>query len=509
MASRLDQASRVGPYEIIENIGQGAMGDVYRARDSRLSRNVAIKVISEAEVDEGRRRRFVQEARAASALNHPNIVTIHDFGTENGLSYIVAELVEGESLRSLINRGAVPLRELLDIAIQIADALAAAHEAGIVHRDLKPENIMITRDGRVKLLDFGLAKPLAGGDPERTLDENATEPGLLLGTVAYMSPEQARGKPATFQADQFSFGVIMHEMATGRHPFRRETPMDTLIAIANFERPPFTPGPVAFRMLVERCLLKDPSQRFATTREVVDRLEKIQRNLPEAPPPQPKAPSWWKRVSPRTVSAVLIGLALFALGAMVASRLLAPRLGDPLEFQFVPFATDSGVEVFPAWSPSGRVVAYSAERNGVLQIYTRAPGALLRTEVTTSDSDCLFPFWAPDGSRLYYISEHNGRPALWSIIAAGGAPELMLDNVAQAAISPDGKTMAMLRADRQSRPRHGRSGWHRRQPQIRSAIQPLHSTMRDFCRGASCGFPRIHRSLASGERGSPEVPNSG
>ena len=164
----LGEADRVGPYEILAAIGQGAMGAVYLAKDSRLSRRVAIKVISaEAELDLSRRRRFVQEARAASALNHPNIVTVHDFGTENGLSYIVTELVEGESLRKAISRGAVGLRKLAELAIQIADALAAAHEAGIVHRDLKPENIMITPAGRVKLLDFGLAKPLTSGAPTK------------------------------------------------------------------------------------------------------------------------------------------------------------------------------------------------------------------------------------------------------------------------------------------------------------------------------------------------------
>jgi Tol biopolymer transport system component/tRNA A-37 threonylcarbamoyl transferase component Bud32 len=445
MASPLGETSRLGPYEIVENIGHGAMGDVYMARDSRLSRNVAIKVISEAEVDEARRRRFVQEARAASALNHPNIVTIHDFGSENGLSYIVSELVEGESLRSVINRGAVPLRQLVSISTQIADALTSAHEAGIVHRDLKPENIMITRDGRVKLLDFGLAKPLVPGDPERTLDDNATQPGALLGTLAYMSPEQARGAPPSFQSDQFSLGIILHEMATGRHPFRRDTPMETLIAIANFERPPFTPGPVALRMLVERALSKDPAQRFQRTREILERFAKIRQDLPEAPSPSAAIPNWWQRVSPRTVSTVLIGIAVVALGAITASRLLSPALADPASFRFVPFAAEAGVEAYPAWSPRGRVIAYSAEREGILQIYTRAQGALFRTEVTNAAADCLFPFWSPDGSRLYYISAHDGRPALRSINAAGGAPVMVMEDVAQAAISPDGKTLAMLR----------------------------------------------------------------
>jgi serine/threonine protein kinase len=449
--SPLGQADRVGPYEIVGAIGQGAMGVVYLAKDSRLSRRVAIKVISkEAELDISRRRRFVQEARAASALNHPNIVTVHDFGTENGLSYIVTELVEGESLRKSISRGAVRLRKLAEVAIQIADALAAAHEAGIVHRDLKPENIMITPAGRVKLLDFGLAKPLGSSSSEHTIDEDATQPGVLLGTVAYMSPEQTRGAPASIQSDQFSFGLILHELATGHHPFRRETPMETLIAIANFERPPFTPGPVAFRLLVQRCLSKDPTARFSATAEIADRLRKIHAQLPEEPVVQSPKPRAWRQVSPRTVSALLIGiglfsLGLFCLGLLVASRLTTISIRDPSTFQFVPFAADSGLELFPAWSPNGGVIAFSAERTGVLQIFTRAPGSLLSTPVTRSAADCMFPFWAPDGSRLYYIAEHDTSPALWSINIAGGAPELVSDGVAQAAVSPDGQMLAMLR----------------------------------------------------------------
>ncbi len=451
--SPLGHTDRVGPYEIVEPIGQGAMGAVYVARDSRLSRRVAIKVISvDDEADDSRRRRFVQEARAASALNHPNIVTVHDFGTENGLSYIVTELVEGESLRKIISRGALPIRKLMETAVQIADALAAAHEAGIIHRDLKPENIMITPGGRVKLLDFGLAKPLAPADSEQAADENATLPGVLLGTVAYMSPEQTRGAPASIQSDQFSFGVILHEMATGHHPFRRETPMETLIAIANSDRPPFTPGPVAFRLLVERCLARDPSRRFESTEEIGERLRKIRNQLPETAPVKAPKPRWWKRVSPQMLSAALIGVALlcvglFALGLFVASRLLTPSLRDPLTFDFVPFATEPGLELFPAWSPNGRVIAYSAEQNGVLQIFTRATGSPISTQVTRSATDCMFPFWSPDGARLYYIAEHGGRNALWSINIAGGAPELALDDVAQAAISPDGRMLALLRPE--------------------------------------------------------------
>src|SRR5438477_9271868 len=194
---------------MIAPLAAGAMGEVYRARDSRLDREVALKIISpEAADDPNRQRRFEREARAASSLNHPNILTVHDFGSDCGISYIVSELLEGESLRQVIDRGPIPVRRLLDISVQIADGLAAAHQAGIVHRDLKPENIMIMADNRVKILDFGLAKSVQpiNGD-EQTLSDSETQPGLILGTVAYMSPEQARASSVDFRSDQFAFGL--------------------------------------------------------------------------------------------------------------------------------------------------------------------------------------------------------------------------------------------------------------------------------------------------------------
>ena len=411
----LGQATRVGPYEIVESIGRGSMGQVYLARDSRLNRNVAIKVITaESGADEVKRRRFTQEARAASSLNHPNIVTVHDFGTEDGMSYIVSELVEGESLRAIIKRGPLALGQLVEVAIQIAEGLSAAHEAGIVHRDLKPENIMLTRDGRVKLLDFGLAKPFIEDHLEGatlsgdTLDEaiGGTEPGLILGTVGYMSPEQARGAAVGPQSDQFSLGILLHEMATGRQAFRGATPMETLIQIANIERPPFTPGPVSFRMLVDRSLARDPEKRFAKTSEITERLNRIREQLPQAEPKAacPAAAAvrerWWKRVSPRMIAVALSTLALIALAAAAAWRYLTPGLADPLSYKFTALTAQSGVELFPQWSPNGRLLAYSAEWKGVLQVFTRSPQSALFTQVTRAALDCLFPFWSADGTRI-------------------------------------------------------------------------------------------------------------
>ena len=430
------------------------MGEVYLARDTRLNRNVALKILSsDSTQDENRKRRFTQEARSASSLNHPNILTIHDFGTVDGISYLVSELIEGESLRAILKTGCLPIRRLLDIGIQISDGLAAAHHAGIVHRDLKPENIMVTPGGRAKILDFGLAKTidpggtldgeLANGD---TSDGERTQPGLILGTLGYMSPEQARGLPAGFQSDQFALGVILHEMATGQHPFRRETPMQTLLEIANLSHVPFTPGPVAFRLLVGRCLSRDPKSRFEDTTEIRERLKRISDELPDKPgppacetdKPKPKA----KRELPRWLIPSLYALLIFGLG-MLAARLLGPAGGIPdlSEYRFTPLASYSSVEGFPALSPNGKLAAYAADVNGVFQIFTQPLKSAIATPLTHSDNDCFFPFWAPHGKHIYYISQNK----LWSVGASGGSPELVFDDVARASISRDGKRFALLR----------------------------------------------------------------
>ena len=236
----LSRGTRMGSFEIVAPLGAGGMGEVYRARDTRLGREVAIKVLPiEVSADPLRVTRFEQEARSASALNHPNIVTIHDTGTCDGVSWIAMELVEGLTLRQFGSAGPIPVKKLLAVATQIAEGLAKAHEVGIVHRDLKPENVMVTKAGLVKILDFGLAKltgPVSGsGEHSELPTASGTSPGLILGTVGYMSPEQAAGKPVDYRADQFSFGSILYEMATGRRAFQGKTAVDTLSAILNEE----------------------------------------------------------------------------------------------------------------------------------------------------------------------------------------------------------------------------------------------------------------------------------
>jgi len=235
----LSGGARLGPYEILERLGAGGMGEVYKARDLELGRTVAVKVLADGRSAEaGQLRRFEQEARAASALNHPNIVTIHEIGRHESLPYIVMEYVEGETLRSLLSGGALAPDRLLRYATQLAEGLARAHRAGIVHRDLKPENVVISEDDYVKILDFGLAKLMSEPDPGSAVEtrSRATKPGTLLGTVGYMSPEQAKGQPADFRSDQFALGAVLYEMASGAPAFRAETSVETLSAF--FETSP-------------------------------------------------------------------------------------------------------------------------------------------------------------------------------------------------------------------------------------------------------------------------------
>jgi len=281
----LVSGSRLGPYEIVAPIGAGGMGEVYRARDPRLGREIAVKVLpAEVSSDRDRLKRFEQEARSASALNHPNLITIYDIGQSDSSSYIAMELVEGKSLRELLAAGPLPVKKIFTIATQIAEGLAKAHAAGIVHRDLKPENVMVTPDGRVKILDFGLAKlapaPIASAleSLAPTLTQQTT-PGVILGTVGYMSPEQARGHAVDFRSDQFSFGAILHEMASGKRAFQRGTAVETLSAILKDEPAPLSAvnpaAPELLQWILDRCLSKDPEERYGSTKDLARDLASL------------------------------------------------------------------------------------------------------------------------------------------------------------------------------------------------------------------------------------------
>jgi eukaryotic-like serine/threonine-protein kinase len=286
---RLSAGTRLGPYEISDFIGAGGMGEVYRAHDTHLNRIVALKLLPpDVATDDERRRRFELEARIASALNHPAIVTIYDAGQIGPQPYISMELVAGDTLREILEAGAIPLRRALRIASQLADGLAKAHEAGLVHRDLKPENIKVSGDGFAKILDFGLAKRIAEVDPELldlTRPALRTSPGMVIGTAGYMSPEQASGGSTAFPSDQFSFGAILYEMLTGRRAFDRPTFAETLSAVIREDLVPIAqlnPGiPAPVRWIVDRCLAKDPNERYALTRDMARDLASVREHLLE------------------------------------------------------------------------------------------------------------------------------------------------------------------------------------------------------------------------------------
>jgi predicted ATPase len=285
--------SRLGPYEIGTLLGAGGMGEVYRARDPRLDRTVAIKILpAELSADGDHLRRFEREARSASALNHPNIVTIYELAQDGSAHFIAMELIEGQTLRQLLATGSLPIRKIIEIAAQVAAGLAKAHEAGIAHRDLKPDNLMITSDGFVKILDFGLAKVATPGEERqhqdiRTLSSWQTQPGTIVGTVQYMSPEQAAGGPLDFRSDQFSFGLVLYEMVTGKRAFPRSTAAETLVAIMREQAEPIAvqnpdaPAPLCWA--IERCLAKDPDKRYVSTRDLARELAAIRDRFSERP----------------------------------------------------------------------------------------------------------------------------------------------------------------------------------------------------------------------------------
>ena len=279
----LAAGTKLGPYEVVGLLGAGGMGEVYRARDARLKREVAIKVLPASfSADADRLRRFEQEAQTAGGLNHPNITAVYDLGAHDGSPYIVTELLEGETLRARLSGGALPVRKATDYAIQIAKGLAAAHEKGIVHRDLKPENLFVTNDGRVKILDFGLAKLTqkdAATGPQTNLPTAGTEPGVVLGTLGYMAPEQVKGKGADQRSDLFSFGAILYEMLSGRRAFHRDSAAETMSAILREEPPDLSatnhniqPG---LERIVRHCLEKNPEERFYSARDVAFDLEAL------------------------------------------------------------------------------------------------------------------------------------------------------------------------------------------------------------------------------------------
>ena len=333
---------RVGPYEVTDPIGTGAMGEVYRAHDARLGRQVAIKVLPRAVASDALRRgRFEQEARAAAALNHPNVVAVYDTGVHEGLPFIVTELLDGEPLSERVARGALPVREAVELALQVARGLVAAHERGIVHRDLKPANLFLTRQGQVKIIDFGVAKLSRRDDLLQGTAETvqATMPGLMLGTIGYMSPEQVQAGAVDLRSDQFSLGSVLYELLTGRPPFQRASAAQTMAAVIEDEPAPLMEQnvqvPIEVARVVERCMAKAPEHRYASTRDLERDLELALEWMEPGRPDVPVKPR------PRPGLAVMIGTA-FMVGCATA------------EWWGTPGSRSRGPRSGPAWAQPAR-----------------------------------------------------------------------------------------------------------------------------------------------------------
>ena len=430
----LTAGSRLGPYEILAPLGAGGMGEVYRARDPRLGRSVAVKVLPrELSSDRERLARFEQEARSASGLNHPNIVTVYDIGEADCGPYIAMELVEGQTLRELLVSGPLPAKKTLSVATQVADGLAKAHAAGIVHRDLKPENLMVSKDGFVKILDFGLAKlvPPVMEDQSAmpTMTPSGTRTGTILGTVGYMSPEQASGRPLDFRSDQFSFGSILYEMAAGRRPFQKDTAAETLAAIIREEPEPvrsLAPQiPLALRWVIERCLAKDPEERYASTRDLARDLARLRDHVSEVS--QEGSAVVPRRRRGLLGPALAAGLLLLATLAVVATLRMrrepaahAVKLAVPIPpgTTYAPSEVSRGVSV----SPDGTRLVIEAFSKGRRRLFVRPLDSEEATELEGS-TDATAHFWSPDSRFIAFYAERK----LKKIPATGGPPVDLCD----------------------------------------------------------------------------------
>jgi Tol biopolymer transport system component/predicted Ser/Thr protein kinase len=451
----------LGHYAIVEKLGEGGMGAVYKALDTRLERYVALKILPAGQMsDPDRRRRFAQEAKSASALNHPNIVTIYDIGETEGVYYIAMEYVAGRPLEDLVGGKGLPLREALGLAIQIADGLGKAHAAGIVHRDLKPSNIMVTPDGLVKILDFGLAKlvesPVPAADQGATMTSPrspATEEGVILGTVSYMSPEQAAGKPVDARSDIFSFGSVLYEMLTGRRAFEGETKVSTLAAvIATDPAPPQTsrgPLPPEVERVVMRALRKDPQRRWQTMADLKVALQDLKDDsesgrltaaLPA--PSRPPRRTW--------LAAGLVGLAVLAAGGIVAWRVLKPRPAGPGTVKPERITYEPGFTFWPAIAADGTMIAYSVDLGGNVDVYVRQLNGRQSIRRTDDPAPDWLANFSPDGSRIVFRSERDGG-GLYLMESLAGPERRIADEGTMPAFSPDGSTIAYLVSDPMSR----------------------------------------------------------
>ena len=453
----LSPGAKLGSYEILSLLGAGGMGEVYRARDTRLGREVAIKVLpAERMGDEDRRRRFVTEARAASALNHPNIVTIHEIESDGGNDFIVMEYVPGKSLADVIPRQGMRLAELLRVAIPVADAVARAHTFGVVHRDLKPANVVIGSDGTVKVLDFGLAKLVADAESDISGRQTKTEdgdagahsrPGMVAGTAGYMSPEQASGRSVDARSDVFSFGSTLYEMATGRRAFAGNSAADTRAAVLR-EQPKapseLTPDlPRDLEKVILRCLQKEPDRRFQHMADVKVELQEINEES-DSRPLQSSVPAHRSRV--RWLAAGLGGTLALAVAGWLLSR--SPRVEMPLPF-VDPLTSTPGIEAQPTFSPDGNQVAFAWEGENLdnWDIWVTMVGSTETRRLTTDPAVDMLPSWAPDGRQIAFVrSSRLGSAGTIHVVSPLGGSDRRLSEQPVAwgrlSWSPDGRWLA-------------------------------------------------------------------
>ena len=436
----LKPGDKLGNFQVVALIGRGGMGEVYRARDVRLKRDVAIKTLPPGFAgDRDRIARFEREARAASALNHPNIVSVYDIGTEGGVSFIVSELVDGETLADVIQRGPLPLRKLIEVSTQICDGLAAAHAAGVIHRDLKPGNIMLTRDGRVKILDFGLARQdRAQGVDSTTMD--ASHPGLIMGTPGYMSPEQVRGEPTDARSDIFSVGVILYEMASGKRAFSGGSSVEVMNAVLKDE-PPELPlaSPPALDRIVRRCIEKQPARRFQSAADLGFALS----SLAASPKPEerPKSRAWLKWAA--LLTACVIAAALW----WAAQRAVPEK--QVVTLTSVPLTAATGFEDFTSFSPDGSQVAYVWDEGkggyDSAHIYVKVIREGKPVQLTSGPEPDSFPAWSPDGRTIAFCRSLGDACRIYTMPALGGAQRKIAEGRfgGRMSWSPDSRFLAV------------------------------------------------------------------
>jgi len=448
----LNPGTRLGPYQIEGALGAGGMGEVYRAKDTRLDRAVAVKVLPEdLAADSQALARFEREAKAVAALSHPNILALHDFDRSQGVAFAVMELLDGETLRERLGSGPIPTRKAVDFAVQIARGLAAAHERGVVHRDLKPENLFVTRDERVKILDFGLAKRTPSPDAETMeLDENRTGPGTVLGTVGYMSPEQVRGEEADGRSDLFSFGSVLYEMLSGKRAFRGDSAVETMSAILKEEPPELAATgrdlPPGLDRIVRHCLEKKREVRFQSARDLAFDLESVA----ELRSTGARAPL----IEPETGGRrrlMLAGVAVVALAAALAAgwKLGHGTAREPVSAQFQRLTVRRGGIAASRFTPDGQSFVYSAAwEGGPLDLFVGRVGTPEARPLSLTGAALLAV--SSRGELAVSLGWHKeigyeGVGTLATVPIDGGAPRALLDDVLSADWSPDGKQLAVSR----------------------------------------------------------------